>query len=183
LTQRKSIDGRTYELAIPNLEVKELFVTEIEQWFKDASKKDNDTIRQFCEAFPNGDVQHIEKQLNKYLWNSISIRDTAVRNELKENFYHGMLLGLLQFEDEWKIQSNVESGIGYGDILIETPDRVGIVIELKYAIDNKLTDHCNEALTQIEKNQYDAVLIDDGMESIVKYGIAFYKKMCKVVKI
>jgi hypothetical protein len=181
LTQRKCIDGRTYELAIPNLEVKELFVTEIEQWFKDASKKDNDTIRQFCEAFPKGDVQHIEKQLNKYLWNSISIRDTAVRNELKENFYHGMLLGLLQFEDEWKIQSNVESGIGYGDIIIETPDRVGIVIELKYANDNKLFDHCNEALAQIEGNQYDAVLMEDGMESVVRYGIAFYKKMCKVV--
>jgi hypothetical protein len=181
LTQRKCIDGRTYELAIPNLEVKELFVTEIEQWFKDASKKDNDTIRQFCEAFPNGDVQHIEKQLNKYLWNSISIRDTAVRNELKENFYHGMLLGLLQFEDEWKVQSNVESGIGYGDIVIETPDRIGIVIELKYANDNKLIDHCNEALAQIEENQYDAVLMEDGMESVVRYGIAFYKKMCKVV--
>jgi hypothetical protein len=182
LTQCKCIDGRTYELAIPNLEVKELFVTEIEQWFKDASKKDNDTIRQFCEAFPNGDVQHIEKQLNKYLWNSISIRDTAVRNELKENFYHGMLLGLLQFEDEWKVQSNVESGIGYGDIVIETPDRIGIVIELKYAKDNKLIDHCNEALAQIEENQYDAVLMEDGMESVVKYGIAFYKKICKVVK-
>jgi hypothetical protein len=91
-----------------------------------------------------------------------------------------MLLGILQYEADWVIRSNVESGIGYGDILIETPERIGIVIELKYAQDNKLNEHCKEALTQIENNQYDAYLIDEGMETIVKYGIAFYKKNCKV---
>jgi hypothetical protein len=181
LTQRKCIDGRRYEFAIPNLEVKDLFITEIEQWFKDTSKKDNDTIRKFCEAFPNGDVEQIEKQLNKYLWNSISIRDTAVRSVLKENFYHGMLLGILQYEDEWIIKSNAETGVGYGDIIIKTPEKIGIIIELKYAEDNNLDKHCKEALAQIEDNSYDGGLLSDGMEKIIKYGIAFYKKNCKAV--
>jgi hypothetical protein len=180
LTQHKCIDGTNYELVIPNLEIRDLFVKEIKEWFNETSKNDHSTIEQFCVAFPHGDAEQIEKQLNKYLWNSISIRDTAVRNHLKENFYHGMLLGILQYEADWVIRSNVESGIGYGDILIETPERIGIVIELKYAQDNKLNEHCKEALTQIENNQYDAYLIDEGMETIVKYGIAFYKKNCKV---
>jgi hypothetical protein len=180
LTQRKCIDGRRYELAIPNLEVKDLFITEIEQWFKDTSKKDNDTIRKFCEAFPKSDIEQIEKQLNKYLWNSISIRDTAVKSVLKENFYHGLLLGILQYEDEWIIKSNAETGIGYGDIIIKTPEKIGIIIELKYAEDNNLDKHCKEALAQIEGNSYDAGLLSDGMEKIIKYGIAFYKKNCKV---
>jgi hypothetical protein len=180
LTQRKCIDGRRYELAIPNLEVKDLFITEIEQWFKDTSKKDNDTIRKFCEAFPKADIEQIEKQLNKYLWNSISIRDTAVKSVLKENFYHGLLLGILQYEDEWIIKSNAETGIGYGDIIIKTPEKIGIIIELKYAEDNNLDKHCKEALAQIEGNSYDAGLLSDGMEKIIKYGIAFYKKNCKV---
>jgi hypothetical protein len=180
LTQRKCIDGRRYELAIPNLEVKDLFITEIEQWFKDTSKKDNDTIRKFCEAFPKSDIEQIEKQLNKYLWNSISIRDTAVKSVLKENFYHGLLLGILQYEDEWIIKSNAETGLGYGDIIIKTPEKIGIVIELKYAEDNTLDKHCKEALAQIEGNSYDAGLLSDGMEKIIKYGIAFYKKNCKV---
>jgi hypothetical protein len=180
LTQHKCIDGRRYELAIPNLEVKDLFITEIEQWFKDSSKKDNDTIRKFCEAFPKADVEQIEKQLSKYLWNSISIRDTAVRSVLKENFYHGLLLGILQYEDEWIIKSNAETGIGYGDIIIKTPEKIGIIIELKYAEDNNLDKHCKEALAQIEGNSYDAGLLSDGMDKIIKYGIAFYKKNCKV---
>jgi hypothetical protein len=180
LTQRKCIDGRRYELAIPNLEVKDLFITEIEQWFKDTSKKDNDTIKKFCEAFPKSDIEQIEKQLNKYLWNSISIRDTAVKSVLKENFYHGLLLGILQYEDEWIIKSNAETGVGYGDIIIKTPEKIGIVIELKYAEDNNLDKHCKEALAQIEGNSYDACLLSDGMEKIIKYGIAFYKKNCKV---
>jgi hypothetical protein len=180
LTQRKCIDGRRYELAIPNLEVKDLFITEIEQWFKDTSKKDNDTIRKFCEAFTKADVEQIEKQLSKYLWNSISIRDTAVKSVLKENFYHGLLLGILQYEDEWIIKSNSETGIGYGDIIIKTPEKIGIIIELKYAEDNNLDKHCKEALAQIEANSYDAGLLSDGMDKIIKYGIAFYKKNCMV---
>jgi hypothetical protein len=127
-------------------------------------------------------VELIENQLNKYLWNSISIHDIAVRNNLKENFYHGILLGILQYEEDWIIKSNHESGNGYSDILIKTPEGVGIVIELKYAGEGKLEKQCNEALNQIEVNQYEAFLIEGGMDSILKYGIAFYKKKCKVVK-
>lgn len=91
-----------------------------------------------------------------------------------------MLLGLLQFEEDWLIKSNMESGFGYSDILIETPEGIGIVIELKYADDSNLEKHCIHALEQIESREYAARLIDDGMDEIIKYGIAFYKKRCKV---
>ena len=119
--------------------------------------------------------------LDDYLWSAISIRDTAVRHEQKENFYHGMLLGLLQYEDEWLIKSNAESGEGYSDILIETRERVGVVIEVKYAQDGDLEKGCREALEQIEAKDYTARLEEDGMKQIIRYGIAFYKKRCKVV--
>jgi len=181
LTQRKCIDETNYELAIPNLEIRDLFIKEIKEWFHFTSKKDNRTIEKFCAAFPKGDTEFIEKQLNNYLWNSISVRDTAVRNNLKENFYNGMLLGILQYEESWIIKSNEESGTGYSDIMIETPERIGVVIELKYAGDNNLDSQCTEALNQIRKNQYDAHLTEDGMEIIIRYGIAFYKKSCKVM--
>jgi hypothetical protein len=180
LTQRKCTDGIHYELAIPNREIRELFVKEIREWFGETSKKDRSTIAAFCEAFPRGDAVFIEKQMNKYLWDSISIRDNAVKNELKENFYHGMLLGILQYEENWRIRSNEESGNGYSDIMIETQEGVGVVIELKYAGNGSLDSRCADALAQIEQNQYEARLKDDGMETIVKYGIAFHKKKCKV---
>jgi hypothetical protein len=181
LTQCGCVDGTNYKLVIPNLEIRDLFVKEIKEWFHETSKQDNGTIASFCAAFPQGDVELIEKQLNKYQWNSISIRDTAVRKERKENFYHGMLLGILQYEENWVIKSNEESGTGYSDILIETPNSVGIVIELKYAENGSLESQCMKALAQIEKNRYEARLMEDGMETILKYGIAFYKKKCKVV--
>jgi hypothetical protein len=180
LTQKTCVDGRSYELVIPNREIRELFVTQIQEWFRESLSQDSSTIDRFCAAFPAGDAQLIEKQMNKYLWNSISIRDTAVRSDRKENFYHGMLLGILQYAENWIIKSNVESGTGYSDILLETPEGIGVVIELKYAEDNNLNAHCEEALRQIEEKQYDAYLLDDGMETIIKYGIAFYKKKCRV---
>jgi hypothetical protein len=182
LTNRGRGEGRQYHLAVPNLEIRELFVTQIQEWFRESTRSDNSTIEGFCAAFPAGDTELIEKQLNRYLWNSISIRDTAVRSDLKENFYHGMLLGILQYEENWYIKSNAESGNGYSDILIETSERTGIVIELKYAGDGKLDKCCEEALKQIEEKSYDSYLIDEGMDTIIKYGIAFYKKKCKVVR-
>jgi hypothetical protein len=153
------------------MEIREIFVEHIQEWFKDAVEKDHSALGSFCEAFKLADTEQIEKQLNAYLWKSISVRD----------FYHGILIGLLQYNEDWFVKSNAESGLGYSDILIETPDGVGIVIELKYASDNNLALHCEEALRQIEDKDYDAYLIDDGMESIIKYGIAFYKKKCKVM--
>jgi hypothetical protein len=181
LTQKKQLDEMHYELVIPNREVRNLFVTQIKEWFKETSTSNTTQIEQFCTAFPKGKPDVIEEMLDDYLWNAISIRDTAVRKTMKENFYHGMLLGLLEYKQNWRIKSNAESGEGYGDILIETPERIGVVVEIKYAQDRNLDKWCEEALAQIEKNQYDAVLKDDGMKKIIKYGIAFYKKSCKVM--
>ena len=124
----------------------------------------------------------IEELLNEYLWTTISIRDTAAPYGRKENFYHGILLGLLSHREEWRISSNSESGIGYSDILAEIfENRVGIVIEVKYAEHGDLENSCKESLKQIEEKKYEAKLRDDGMRNILKYGIACYKKECKVM--
>lgn len=180
LTQRGRISGKQYKLAIPNREIMELFSGQIRQWFKDTARADVKKLETFCRAFPEGNKAVIEQILQKYLWDTISIRDTAVKKEMKENFYHGMLLGLLQFEADWEIDSNAESGEGYCDISIRTPERIGIVIEIKYAENGNLEKSCFAALDQIEKKRYDAVLVKDGMEKIIKYGIAFFKKNCRV---
>ena len=169
-----------YPLAIPNREIRELFITQIQEWFKEETRAEPEKLERFCTAFPNGDASRIEELLNAYLWKSISIRDTAVKKEMKENFFHGILLGLLQYENNWEIESNAEAGEGYCDISIKTQNRIGIVIEVKYAEDGNLEKSCKEALEQIEERQYDTALSRDGMKKIVKYGIAFYKKNCKV---
>lgn len=128
------------------------------------------------------DTEKIEQIFGDYLWNTISIRDTAVAKEKKENFYHGILLGLLGYKSSWLIKSNAESGIGYSDILVEVPvDRTGIVIELKYAEDGDLDAACEKALQQIEEKDYVAKLKQDGMKNFIRYGIACFKKVCKVV--
>jgi hypothetical protein len=177
------VDGKNYELKIPNREIRELFVEQIEQWFGDVVKKDTPKLDAFCEAFPAGDAGTIENLLNDYLWNTISVRDTAVAKERKENFYHGILLGLLRHKENWLVMSNAESGEGYSDILVEVPEsRTGVVIELKYAEADKLEDGCVEALRQIDEKQYSSHLLLDGMQTIVKYGVACFRKHCRVVK-
>ena len=181
LTQRGRVDGRCYRLAIPNREIRELFITQIREWFKDSVGRDKTTLDDFAAARLRGDESQVEKIFGDYLWNTISIRDTAVSKERKENFYHGILLGLFGFMDNWIVKSNVESGIGYSDILIEAFDcRVGIVIEVKYAEDGNLDAACKKALEQIEEKSYEARLQEDGMRTILKYGIACYKKDCRV---
>lgn len=181
LTQSGKKSEGQYELIIPNREIQDLFVKQIQEWFKEETRTDSGKLEQFCAAFPNGDAVAIQELFNGYLWKSISIRDTAVKAKRKENFYHGMLLGLLQYESDWDIVLNEESGEGYGDILIWTEHRVGIVIEMKYAEDGNLEKSCADALKQIEEKKYDAALKKDGMQKIIKYGIAFYKKNCQVV--
>jgi len=181
LTQKNCGEEGRMELVIPNREIRDLFVNQVQEWFKEESRADPGTLKLFCEAFVRGDAQKAGELLNAYLWKSISIRDTAVRKEKKEKFYHGMLLGLLQYEDSWDITSNAESGEGYSDILIRTEQRLGIVIEVKYADDGELEKGCAKALEQIRKKNYDAVLRRDGMREILRYGIAFYKKNCKIV--
>jgi hypothetical protein len=158
-------------------------VDNIQQWFSDTVQNDTPKLDAFCDAFPAGDAATIERLLNDYLWNTISVRDTAVAKERKENFYHGILLGLLSHKENWLVLSNAESGEGYSDILVEVPEsRTGVVIELKYAEGNKLEIGCAEALSQIDEKQYNAQLLSDGMQTVVKYGIACFRKHCKVVK-
>jgi hypothetical protein len=183
LTYREQVDENRYRLAIPNQEIRNLFVSQIQKWFSDTIQKDTPKLDTFCEAFPAGNAETIECLLNDYLWNTISIRDTAVTKHRKENFYHGVLLGLLSHKENWLVRSNAESGEGYSDILVEVPEsRTGVVIELKYAEDGKMEESCQTALDQIEKKQYDAHLLLDGMQTIVRYGIACFRKHCKVVK-
>lgn len=180
LTQRERIDSRKLRLAIPNREIKELFELQIREWFQEKSSEDVKKLDKLCMAFPDGDAETIEDLLNDYLWNTISSRDTAVKGR-KENFYHGVLLGLLSHMENWAVWSNIESGEGYCDILLEVPEnRVGVVIEMKYAQEDRMEAACTEALKQIEQRQYAARLKSDGMKNIVNYGIACYRKHCKV---
>ena len=182
LTQRGKAEGRQMKLAIPNLEIRDIYVTQIMEFFKENVREDGDMLNRFCNALQNEDAENVEKIFNDYLKKTISIRDTAVRTGMKENFYHGVLLGILGVKNRWGISSNREMGEGYADILAE-PDTgdMGIIIEVKYAHDGDLEGACKEALRQIEYTKYEDDLEDDGVENILKYGIACYKKRCKVM--
>lgn len=180
LTQKGREDGRKYRLAVPNREIHELFVLQIREWFQEEALSDTSKLNRFCESFAERRPEVVEELLGSYLWNTISIRDTA--SAKKENFYHGILLGLLGYKENWILKSNLESGIGYSDILVEVPEsRTGIVVELKYAENGRLDAACEVALQQIEEKQYAVKLEEDGMREILKYGIACYKKECRVV--
>lgn len=182
LTQRGKPERKQFYLAIPNMEIREIFTEQIMEFFKENIRKNGEAVNDFCAALKNGDAQGVEKGFMDYLRKTISIRDTFVKKPMKENFYHGILLGLLGYQDAWGISSNKESGDGYSDILVEIDDEeMGIVIELKYAEDGNLEAGCREALEQINKNRYEEVLHEEGIEHILRYGIACYKKRCKVV--
>lgn len=182
LTQRGKADGEKIKLVIPNEEIRLIYKKQILDWFQSTIRKDGVTLNAFCEAFKDGNAAGVEAQFRSYLKKTISIRDTFVRKEKKENFYHGILVGLLGYKDSWGVSSNKESGEGYSDILVEIEDEdIGIVIELKYADDGDLEAGCRKALAQIEANNYEERLHDLGMDNILKYGIACYKKRCKVM--
>lgn len=182
LTHKGCTESGRYRLAIPNKEVRNLFIRKIREWFSDVTRNDGKTLEEFCNAFVDRDPGKIEQIFGDYLWNTISIRDTATAKAKKENFYHGILLGLLGYKASWLIKSNAESGTGYSDILIEVPDnRTGIVIELKYAEDCDMDAACSRALEQIEEKEYVDKLRQDGMRNFIRYGIACFKKDCKVV--
>lgn len=178
LTQRGRLPGKQLKLAIPNQEVRDLFADLVKDWFQEITLADTERINRFCASFLKGDLSTIQDMLHDYLWDSISVRDTAVRRNMKENFYHGMLLGLLRSQGNWLIQSNAETGEGYSDISICTPDRTGIVIELKYAEDGDLVAASTAALKQIEEKKYAIGLERRGMQKMIKYGIAFREKEC-----
>lgn len=180
LTQRGRLPGKQVKLSLPNREVKELFIDLVKDWFQETTLADSEKINRFCAAFPAGDASAIQDMLRDYLWSSISVRDTAVRTSMKENFYHGLLLGLLRSQGNWLIRSNAETGEGYSDISVCTRERTGIIIELKYAHDGNLKAACAEALKQIRERKYAEGLKRQGMKDIIRYGIAFYEKECMV---
>ena len=184
LTQRGRGEGRSFQLAIPNLEVREIFIRQIMEMFKEDAKQDGETLDVLCYALQEGNAEEAQRQLRKYLKKTISIRDTFARRELKENFYHGMLLGLLAFKGNWGVSSNREAGQGYADIRVEVADGeepLGIVIEVKYARDGNLDAACEEALGQIEKRQYGDAFYDEDIEKVLKYGIACYRDKCRIM--
>lgn len=182
LTQRQRLDASHYKLAIPNLEVRDIFKTQIMEYFKEGVAKDGDTLKQLCDALKGGDAEKVERLFEGYLKKTISIRDTFVEKSLKENFYHGILLGILGVKEDWGVFSNRETGDGYSDIMIETEDsEMRIIIEIKYAGDGNLLNACEKALKQVEETKYEETLLENGVEKILKYGIACYMKHCKVM--
>ena len=182
LTHQGLTESGKYRLTIPNREIKNLFIKKIREWFSDVSRNDGKKLEELSNAFLEKDPEKIEQIFGDYLWNTISIRDTAAAKEKKENFYHGLLLGILGFKENWSVMSNRESGDGFGDILIRIEDEdVGIVIEVKYADDGNLQEECEKALQQIIDIRYTEALEQEGIHTIIKYGIACYRKKCKVL--
>lgn len=176
-------DGYGYRLVIPNKEVRQVFVSQIQEWFRQTVTYDNGSVQNLCEAFMAGDADKIQNNLNMILIKMISVLDTKARDDQKENFYHGLLLGLLRSKPDWRIKSNRETGDGFSDISIEpTIPEKGIVIEVKYSNTiSGLDDACGKAMKQIRDRRYDEALREDGREDIIAYGIAFCRKRCKVV--
>ena len=183
LTQAGKVERSVYKLIIPNREVREVFILQIQEWFKETVVHDEKPMQAFCQAFLDGNAEEIQKRLTVILGKMISILDTKAKDEQKENFYHGLLLGLLRSEPNWLILSNAESGDGFSDILIEPEDPdTGIVIEVKDSPTLAgMESACVTALEQIKSKRYDERLRNEGRENVTAFGIAFCKKRCRVV--
>ena len=182
LTHAGQVDAGSYKLRIPNAEIHNIFVMQIKEYFDESILKDGGILSKFCDALLDGNMKYVEEIFDSYLKKTIRIRDTFVKKALKENFYHGILVGILGVKEGWQVSSNKETGEGYGDILIETEDgKTGIIIEMKYADDGNLSGACETALRQIEEKQYDEIFRENGVNRILKYGIACYKKRCRVM--
>lgn len=183
LTKDGETDDGKLRLVIPNREVREVFILQIQEWFRKTFVRDDKPMRDFCQAFQTGDAEVIQKHLNIVMTRMISILDTKARDDQKENFYHGLLLGLLRSDPTWLIMSNVESGDGFSDILIEPDDPdAGIIIEVKYSPTfTGLDEACKRALEQVKTRRYDEKLRNEGRENLIAYGIAFNRKRCKAV--
>lgn len=182
LTQRGKSSGNRYNLVIPNREIRNIITNHILKMFKENVKDDGKTVSDLCDALLNQNPEKVELIFTEYMKKTISIRDTFARKPTKENFYHGLLLGILGFKENWSVMSNRESGDGFGDILIRIEDEdVGIVIEVKYADDENLQGECEKALQQIIDIRYTEALEQEGIHTIIKYGIACYRKKCKVL--
>ena len=182
LTQRGELSGNRYNLVIPNREIRNIITNHILKMFKENVKDDGKTVSDLCDALLNQNPEKVELIFTEYMKKTISIRDTFAQKPTKENFYHGLLLGILGFKENWSVMSNRESGDGFGDILIRIEDEdVGIVIEVKYADDGNLQGECEKALQQIIDIRYTEALEQEGIHTIIKYGIACYRKKCKVL--
>lgn len=182
LTQRGEPSGNRYNLVIPNREIRNIITNHILKMFKENVKDDGKTVSDLCDALLNQNPEKVELIFTEYMKKTISIRDTFAQKPTKENFYHGLVLGILGFKENWSVMSNRESGDGFGDILIRIEDEdVGIVIEVKYADDGNLQGECEKALQQIIDIRYTEALEQEGIHTIIKYGIACYRKKCKVL--
>lgn len=178
----RETDSDLYRLVIPNKEVLQIYRDKIQSWYNVTVRRDTPKWRAFCNAVRTGDAPKIQELFNSYMSRTISIRDTFVKKDMKENFYHGMLLEILQCDSGWVIRSNQESGLGYCDILLMVPgDRIGCAIELKYAEDGAFDAACDEAFRQIDEKKYIDYLQQECMETIYTYAVVCYKKSCKVV--
>ena len=177
LTIAQRPTGGRYTLRIPNYEVKQIFMQQVLEWFGDKAVAEADQLSDFYAAFEKGDAETITSYLNKQLIATVSYYDAY------ESFYHGFLLALLNTCASWQVASNVETGIGRGDIIVEREDGVlGFVVEIKEIKDrNRLDAACDAAMKQIEEKDYTAVLRRYGVEEIWAYGIAFCEKRCRVI--
>ena len=182
LTQRGKAEGKRYRLAIPNREIRNIFTEQIMTMFKEAVSKDGESLDAFCAALQKGDAREAERLFTAYLGKTISIRDTSVRKASKENFYHGILLGILGFKSGWYVRSNEESGEGWSDILVRLENEdTGMIIEIKYAEEGRYAAACEQALRQIEEKDYTAKLKEEGCSLILKYAVACFRKKCRIV--
>ena len=182
LTVSERPRGDIFRLVIPNREIRQIYVKQIMEWIQEEAARDTPRLDSLCAAFEAGDAEAVEEGFAAFLARTISIRDSWAPKGRKENFYHGVLLGLLSHREDWAIFSNVEAGNGFSDILIESGDgELGIVIEVKYPDGGDLEKGCQEALEQIERMGYEEKFRQDDIGTVLKYGIACNRKKCRVV--
>lgn len=181
LTWRGEPDGKRYRLVIPNREIRNIFTEQILTLFKEKASKDGKLLNAFCNALAAGMPEEVERLFTSYMEKTVSIRDTFVRKPTKENFYHGMLLGILGFKDGWTVTSNREAGDGFSDIMIRIDDAdEGIILEVKYA-ETDMEAECEKAIRQINEKGYAGDWKKEGIHTVLKYGIACSRKRCKVL--
>ncbi len=182
LTQRGCSANGYYNLAVPNIEIRNIITEHILSLFKQQIKKDGVLLDNFCKALEKGEAENVESIFTEYMQKTISVRDTFVRKVTKENFYHGILLGILGYKDGWTISSNKEAGDGFSDIVIVIDDSdTGIIIEVKYAEESQMTQESEKALEQMKRKNYTAVFQNTDVRHVLKYGIACSRKKCRVV--
>ena len=182
LTHKGRVDTKRFRLAVPNREIRNIITEQVLALFKQNVEKDGQLLNDFCTALSDGHTNEVERLFSEYMKKTISVRDTFARKELKENFYHGLLLGILGFKAGWSVMSNRESGNGFSDIMIMIDDaEIGIVIEVKYAESHDLEAVCKDALKQMIDKRYTEYFEQQGIQKILKYGIACRVKECKVM--